>query len=41
MWKDTKPSPVTWETIIIAIESCIVNEKELANQIRQNVKYSK
>lgn len=41
MWKDTEPSPITWETVIAAVESCIVNEKELANHIRQSVKCSK
>ena len=41
IWKDTEPSPVTWETVIAAIKSHIVNEKELANRIRQKIKYSK
>ena len=40
-WKDTKPSPVTWETVIDAIESPFVNNKEIANRIRQKLKYSK
>ena len=30
----TEPSPVTWETVITAIESPIVNDKETANLIR-------
>ena len=41
MWKDTEKSPATRKTVITAIDSCIVNEMELANHIRQNVKYSK
>ena len=35
IWKDTQPSLVTWETVINAIESPIVNDKETANLIRQ------
>ena len=35
IWKDTQPSLVTWETIITAIESPIVNDKETADLIRQ------
>ena len=30
----TEPSPVTWETVITAIESPIVNDKETADLIR-------
>ena len=41
IWKDIKPSPVTWRTLITAIESYSVNEKEIANRIRQNLKHSK
>ena len=41
MWKDTEKSAATWKTVITAIESRIVNEIELANRIRENVKYSK
>ena len=40
-WKDTKPSPITWETVISAIESPFVNSKKIANGIRHNFKYSK
>ena len=35
IWKDTQPSPVTWETFIDAIEGPIVNDKKTANEIRQ------
>ena len=31
----TEPSPVTWETVITAIEGPIVNDKETADLIRQ------
>ena len=34
-WKETQPSPDTWETVITAIESPIVNDKEIADLIRQ------
>ena len=34
-WKETQPSPDTWETVITAIESPIVNDKETADLIRQ------
>ena len=34
-WKDTQPSPDTWETVITAIESPIINDKEKADRIRQ------
>ena len=40
-WKDTEPSPLTWETVITAIESPIVNKKEIANGIRRNLKFGK
>ena len=40
LWKETKPSPVTWKTVITAIESYPVNEKEIANHMRQNLKHS-
>ena len=35
VWKQTQPSPDTWETMITAIESPIVNDKETADLIRQ------
>ena len=34
-WMDTQSSPVTWETIIFAIEGPIVNNKRKADEIRQ------
>ena len=34
-WMNTQSSPVTWETIISAIEGVIVNNKLKADQIRQ------
>ena len=35
IWKETQPSPDTWETVITAIESPIVNDKETADLIRE------
>ena len=35
IWKETQPSPDTWETIITAIEDPIVNDKVTADLIRQ------
>ena len=35
IWKDTRPSPVTWETVIDAIASPIVNDKKTADEIRR------
>ena len=35
IWKDTRPSPITWETVIDAIEGPIVNDKKTADEIRQ------
>ena len=40
-WIDTGPSPVTWGTIISAIDSYPVNENKIANRMRQNLKHSK
>ena len=34
-WKETQPSPDNWETVIAAIESPTVNDKETADLIRQ------
>ena len=34
-WKDTQPSPDTWETVITAIGSPSVNNKAMADQIGQ------
>lgn len=39
--KESEPSPITWKTVISAIESPIVNNKEIANDIRYNFKYGK
>ena len=41
IWKDTQPSPITWETVITGIESPLVNKKELADEICRRLKYSK
>ena len=35
IWKDTRPSPVTWETVIDAIKGPIVNDKKTADEIHQ------
>ena len=35
IWKETQPSPDTWETVITAIESPIVNDKVTADIIRR------
>ena len=35
VWKETQPSPDTWETVITSIESPIVNKKVIADLIRQ------
>ena len=41
IWKDTKSSSVTWETMITAIESPVIDRKEIADEIRQHLKSSK
>ena len=41
MWEDTKSSSTTWETIITAAESSVINNKEIADMIRQYLKFSK
>ena len=41
IWRDTKPSPDTWETIITAVESPVINNKEIADMIRHRLKISK
>ena len=33
-WKTAQPSPVTWKTVINALEGPIVNNKAKASQIR-------
>ena len=40
-WKDSRPSPVTWQTVITALESPIIDSKEIADKIRAFVKSSK
>ena len=39
--KHTQPSPGTWETMISDFESPKINEKEIADRIRQYLKLSK
>ena len=41
IWKDTQSSPVTWETMITAIEGPKFNNKNIADKIRQHLKLSK
>ena len=41
IWEDTKSSPDTWETMITAMESPVINNKEIADMIRQYLKISK
>ena len=36
-WKLYQPSPVTWETVISAVEGPIVNNKRKANEIREHL----
>ena len=33
-WMDTQSTPVTWETVIFAVESPIVNNMKLADELR-------
>ena len=40
-WIETKSSPVTWETVISAIEGPIVNNKNKADEIRDYLTTSK
>lgn len=35
IWLNTRPSSITWKTLIIAIEGDIVNNKAMAIKIRQ------
>ena len=35
IWEDTKSSSTTWETMITAMESPTINNKEIADYIRQ------
>ena len=41
IWEETKPSPDTWETMITAMESPVINNKEIADMIRHRLKISK
>ena len=41
IWRDKKSSSTTWETIITAVESPVINKKEIADQIRLHLKLSK
>ena len=41
IWKDTKPSSVTWETVIAAVESPVINNKEIADKIYRDLKLGK
>ena len=41
IWKDTKSSSVTWEKIITVMEDPVIDKKEIADEIRQNLKSSK
>ena len=41
IWKNTKSSSNTWETMIIAMDSPIINNKEIAVEIRHHLKFSK
>ena len=41
IWKDSEPSPVTWETFITAMESPVIINKELSVRLRHYLKFSK
>ena len=41
IWKSNKSSPVTWKTVITVMESPSFGKKEIANDMCQNLKYSK
>ena len=41
IWEDTKSSSTTWETMITAMESPTINNKEVADYIRQYLQFSK
>ena len=36
-WMNTKSSPVTWETVILAMEGGIVNKQRKADDIRHHL----
>ena len=40
IWKDTKSSSTSWETVIAAVESPVINNKEIADKIYQELKLS-
>ena len=40
IWKDTKSSSVTWEKIISVMEDPVIDKREIADGIRQNLKAS-
>ena len=40
-WKNAKLSPFTWETVITALESSIISNKEIADKICQDLHFSK
>ena len=41
IWEETKSFPDTWETMITAAESPVINNKKIADEIRQYLKFSK
>ena len=41
IWEETKSSSTNWETMITAVESPVINNKEIADEICQHLKYSK
>ena len=41
IWVNTKPSPITWETVMTAVKSPVINSKELADRIRQKLMQGK
>ena len=41
IWEETKSSSFTWETVITAAESPVINNKEIADSIRRYLQSSK
>ena len=41
IWEGTKSSSTTWETAITAAESPVINNKKIADRIRQYLQYGK
>ena len=41
IWEETKSSSFTWETVIAAAESSVINNKEIADRIRRYLQFSK